>query len=295
MSEPTLRDADALPTMYSGNRRFDQRGYSGRTAERLNEVGGEVVHVAEYAIFATTSQEESCDNRVCDIRKAMPKGGMASTQPLQREAAEIFDRLAALGLKQKDLAEALGLEATKISKARTGDRQFKAAEVLKALDWLNELESRAPSPANQTIAHRPIDDDDTVEITAVDLSLSMGPGTFIEDYPEEERVRMSLHFVQAITRTPSNQLRLVRGIGDSMEPTLRSGDRIMVDLNERQLARSHGVYWIDHLGTHGIKRLRASGRGKVMIMSDNPLVPDFEVDAADIRIEGRVIWFARDL
>jgi phage repressor protein C with HTH and peptisase S24 domain len=32
-----------------------------------------------------------------------------------------------------------------------------------------------------------------------------------------------------------------------------------------------------------------------MIASDNPHVPDFEVDAEDLRIEGRAIWFARDL
>jgi SOS-response transcriptional repressor LexA len=137
--------------------------------------------------------------------------------------------------------------------------------------------------------------DDTVEIIALDLSLSMGPGTLIEEFAEAEPIRMSVGFVQAITRTPSDRLRLVKGIGDSMEPTLRAGDRVMIDINEKQLSRSHGVYWIDHLGTHGIKRLRAAGRGKILVMSDNPNVPDFEVDAEDLRIEGRVIWFARDL
>ena len=80
-----------------------------------------------------------------------------------------------------------------------------------------------------------------------------------------------------------------------MEPTLRTGDRVMIDINERQLARSHGVYWVDHLGTHGIKRLRAVSRERVLIMSDNPQVPDFEADAEDMRILGRAIWFARDL
>lgn len=145
-------------------------------------------------------------------------------------------------------------------------------------------------------ANRPSStDDDAVEIISLDLSLSMGPGTMIEEFVEGEPVLMGLRFLQGITRTPSDRLRLVRGIGDSMEPTLRTGDRVMVDINERQLSRPHGVYWIDHLGTHGIKRLRASGRGKIMVMSDNPLVSDYEVDAQDLRIEGRVIWFAREL
>jgi phage repressor protein C with HTH and peptisase S24 domain len=205
--------------------------------------------------------------------------------------------MARLKLKQRELAEVLDIEENKVSKIKAGERQFQGVELVKARDWLSAKESAAAgrSASSSSNTRSPSADDDTVEIVALDLSLSMGPGTLIEDFVEEERVRMSLGFVQAITRTPSDRLRLVRGIGDSMEPTLRTGDRVMVDINERQLARSHGVYWIDHLGTHGIKRLRASARGKVMVMSDNPLVPDFEVDAADLRIEGRVIWFARDL
>ena len=130
---------------------------------------------------------------------------------------------------------------------------------------------------------------------ALDLSLSMGPGTFIEDFVDGEPVTMSLAFIRAITRTPTDRLRLVKGIGDSMEPTLRTGDQVLVDINERQLTRINGVYWIDHQGMHGIKRLRGAGPGRVLIGSDNPLVPDFEVDAQDVRIEGRVIWFARQL
>jgi hypothetical protein len=32
-----------------------------------------------------------------------------------------------------------------------------------------------------------------------------------------------------------------------------------------------------------------------MIVLDEPPVPHFEVDAEDLIIEGRAIWFARDL
>lgn len=137
--------------------------------------------------------------------------------------------------------------------------------------------------------------DDSVEIIALDLSLSMGPGTLIEEFIEAEPVRFSLGFIQAITRTPSDRLRLVKGIGDSMESTLRSGDAVMVDINERAMTRINGIYWIDYLGTHGIKRLRPAGDGMVRVASDNPMVEDFDVPAADLRIEGRVIWFGREV
>ncbi|MET3826533.1 phage repressor protein C with HTH and peptisase S24 domain [Sphingomonas sp. PvP055] len=138
-------------------------------------------------------------------------------------------------------------------------------------------------------------DDSTVDIISLDLTLSMGPGTVIEEFVEDEPVKMDLGFVQAITRTPSDRLRLVKGVGDSMEPTLRSHDRIMVDINDRQLTRINGIYWIDYCGSHGIKRLRPAGQGRVMIISDNPAVENYEVGADELRIEGRVIWFAREL
>ncbi|QQV76512.1 helix-turn-helix domain-containing protein [Sphingomonas aliaeris] len=137
--------------------------------------------------------------------------------------------------------------------------------------------------------------DDTADIVSLDLSLSMGPGTLIEEFVESEPVRMSLWLIQSITRTPSDRLRLVKGIGDSMEPTLRAGDRVLIDISERALSRINGIYWIDFGGSHGIKRLRPAGSGRVVVSSDNPVAGDFEVAADEIRIEGRVIWYGREL
>ncbi len=38
---------------------------------------------------------------------------------------------------------------------------------------------------------------------------------------------------------------------------------------------------------------RRCGEGKVMVLSDNPTVPEQEVDADDLHIVGRVIWVGR--
>lgn len=191
----------------------------------------------------------------------------------------------------------------------------------KMLYDIDRGKSKAPAPAKLAvaeevlglepgtlvkIAHPTLGDDarpsspavergEAVPVIALDLSLSMGPGTLIEEFVESEPVIMDLRLLQLITRTPSDCLRLVRGIGDSMEPTLRSGDRVLVDLTDRQATRMGGIYWIDYFGAHGIKRLHTIGNGRLRITSDNPLIPDIDADLADVRIEGRVIWFARDL
>src|SRR5690606_6087270 len=104
-----------------------------------------------------------------------------------------------------------------------------------------------------------------------------------------------LAFVRSITRAPSDRLRLVTGIGDSMYPTLAWGDVIMIDTTDRALGRQDGIYWINLYGAAGIKRLRTVGEGRVLVKSDNPAVDDQEVDAQDLRIEGRAIWVARGL
>jgi phage repressor protein C with HTH and peptisase S24 domain len=160
--------------------------------------------------------------------------------------------------------------------------------------WLLGLEDEAQA-APPAVSRISTANDDTVEIIALDLSLSMGPGTLIDDYVEGEPVKFGLGFVRNITRTTSDRLRLVRGIGDSMYPTLNGGDAIMIDTTQRSLSRQDGIYWVSIFGAAGIKRLRAVGAKKIMVISDNPTVPDYEVDANDVRIEGRAIWFARDL
>lgn len=137
--------------------------------------------------------------------------------------------------------------------------------------------------------------DDVVEVVSLDLSLSMGPGTLIEEFIEEEPVKFDIGLLRAITRAPLRNLRLVKGHGDSMSPTLNTNDHVLIDTTEKSLSRVHGVYWVDHLGAHGIKRLRPYGEGRILIMSDNPTVSDYDVDAEEMRIHGRALWFMRNL
>ncbi len=204
------------------------------------------------------------------------------------------------------LAQALGVERSVANKVVNGKVEMNARRadaVAKLLGVARDEmlfragisnvkpEDTTPSPVSIV---QPTSDD-VVHIQKLDLSLSMGPGTLIEDWVESEPVAFDLAFIQAITRTPSNRLKLVTGIGDSMYPTLNWGDVILIDTTERQLARQDGVYWIDVYGAAGLKRLRNVGRGRVLVISDNPTVPDMEVDAADLRIQGRAIWLARGI
>lgn len=137
--------------------------------------------------------------------------------------------------------------------------------------------------------------DSTVEILSLDLAIAMGAGTLVDDYIEAEPVKFDVGFLRSITRSPFSALRLIRGVGESMSPTLISSDAIMMDMSEHSLSRQDGIYWISIHGADGIKRLRPASKTTVMVVSDNPVVGNYEVSAEDIIIKGRAIWFARAL
>ena len=162
------------------------------------------------------------------------------------------------------------------------------------VDLVHPREER-PVAKSDVQPTRSADAGDTVEIQRLDLSLSMGPGTVIDDYVDAEPVRFDPAFVRLITRAPYHRLKLVTGIGDSMYPTLNWGDTIMIDTTDTALAKQDGIYWISYYGAAGLKRLRTVAKGRVLVISDNPAVSDQEIDAEDLRIEGRAIWFARGL
>jgi phage repressor protein C with HTH and peptisase S24 domain len=154
----------------------------------------------------------------------------------------------------------------------------------------------APTAAEQPRVHT-ADAGETVGIVQLDLSLSMGPGHDIEDFVESDIIGFDASVLRGLTRTPADRLRFVTGIGTSHEPKFQSGDQFLININERAITRIDGYYWITFEGgAHGLKRLRPVSGGRVLIMSDNKEdYPPYEVEASEIRIEGRAIWFARGL
>jgi phage repressor protein C with HTH and peptisase S24 domain len=88
---------------------------------------------------------------------------------------------------------------------------------------------------------------------------------------------------------------LISAVGDSMEPTIKEGDLLLVDLRENEV-KNDAVYVIridDHLITKRIQRMYDSC---IVIKSDNPAYNDQVIpkDAKDTPcIIGRVVWAGR--
>ena len=85
--------------------------------------------------------------------------------------------------------------------------------------------------------------------------------------------------------------------GDSMEPLLSSGDRILVDTSQR-VPVPPGIFVIwDGMGivAKRIEHVPHSEPPKIVIKSINPEYQTYERDGEEVNIIGRVIWAAKRL
>ena len=130
-------------------------------------------------------------------------------------------------------------------------------------------------------------------VRRVDITYAMGDGTVIEDYPETDFLPFSLNFLRQFARGPTDRLFIASGHGESMEPTLRRDDLVMIDASQNRVAFQDHIWALTYCGAGMIKRLRRVSGGRLLIHSDNPAVPPQEADEEDVYVVGKVVWIAR--
>lgn len=137
---------------------------------------------------------------------------------------------------------------------------------------------------------RSVDSGETASVTRLDLSFSMGPGRDLDDsYVDGEAFEFDIGFLRSMTITPAERLRIVDGIGDSMQPTLHDRDLLFIDMNQATLNSQDRIWAIWLFGLGAVKRLRAIDETHVLVMSDNPDVENQVVERQHIIIHGRVV------
>lgn len=200
------------------------------------------------------------------------------------------------GFDQSGLARKIGVSQATINRIIQGKTANSrlipriATQLAVPLPWLlgmsDDVGDLAGSKAND-------DDDDTVEVNALDVSYGMG-GTYIDDNTVEiDKVKFSRSWLRNFTDAPPEMLFVAQGIGDSMWPTIHDTDVVLVDRTERTV-RMVDKIWAMSFGEVGmIKRLRPKPDGTMTILSDNPNVPDDRATDGDLFIVGRVAAIVR--
>ena len=151
-------------------------------------------------------------------------------------------------------------------------------------EFFGVAKSELGAPTDKSyVAPRP---GEWIEVPRLSLDASAGPGAVGAREIPFDAFRFSRRWLREMGLEGAD-LTAIRVEGDSMEPTLRSGDEIFVDRNKRGREGIHVVRIGDALH---VKRLQASAPGRIALVSENTAYAAIELASEDIEIIGRVVW-----
>ena len=123
---------------------------------------------------------------------------------------------------------------------------------------------------------------DEVWIAHYDVRAAMGGGQIPHEYPEMlQDIRVSPKHLRdlGVTFKEHFHLKMITGWGQSMAPTIKDRDPLLVDITIREFT-GDGIYLFSHDDMLYVKRLQKKGKDRFKMISDNK-----HHDAEDIRVD----------
>lgn len=133
-----------------------------------------------------------------------------------------------------------------------------------------------------------------VSVPMYDFRPGMGGGGVVLDENPDGMMPFPRPFLRRIRLHGAN-LVSVTCEGDSMSPTLQSGDQVLINVDDQNPA-SGGIFALNDSGHVVVKRVEkipGTDPVRLKLISDNAFHTDYEVLADDTRIIGRVVFFMR--
>lgn len=130
---------------------------------------------------------------------------------------------------------------------------------------------------------------ETIAVDMLDTTACCGNG--IENFAENVNGKwlMPLADFRQITMTAPDNIKLLKVRGDSMEPTLKEGDWVLVDITH-VAPDSDGMFLLRMSTGLAVKRLQGGITQDVIVKSDNPKYDNITANIGEIRILGKVIY-----
>ena len=145
-------------------------------------------------------------------------------------------------------------------------------------------------------AYRPGKVGDEVWIAHYDVRGALGGGEIAHDFPEmlqDVRVSPSQLRAMGVEFKEHFHLKMITGWGQSMTPTIKHGDPLLVDVSIKEFV-GDGIYFFSYQGFQYIKRLQMKGKDKFKMLSDNRKhkAEDIFLDETYIQARVLLVWNA---
>lgn len=215
---------------------------------------------------------------------------------------EIAARIGTLigGSTQRAFAQRVGVSQTTINQYLQGQQDPRLSQLVKiaegagrSLAWLvTGVEAGTPA----AVADKA---EGFVPVPRLQVKASAGAGAVAvpEDLEEDGVVMFREAWMRRIGVNPRTAQALT-AVGDSMEPTIRDGDLLLVDRSIDRIV-DNGIYVVVLGGMVLVKRVQVKRDGSIVLRSDNTDLYEAEHVPADevhtLTVEGRVRWFGRTI
>jgi phage repressor protein C with HTH and peptisase S24 domain len=173
-------------------------------------------------------------------------------------------------------------------------QQIETAALKSVPDWAPLLDAVFDGPATAATSLDDIaSEHGLVFLEEIDLPLGMG-ASFLDGHPEVLGVvPFKADWLHGLHEGPLDRLKVTRGRGDSMQPTIMDGDIVLVDTAHRRIDDQDRIWAVAYGDLGMIRRIRVTPRGTWLLMPDNSVVRPDEVGDGEVHVIGRVIWIGR--
>lgn len=164
------------------------------------------------------------------------------------------------------------------------------------VEWLLDGQP-ASSPSEKALLEKAVPPGNSRTVVEYDSRLSAGGGRNHERELARAHWSMPSDYLRFELGVSSSNFGILETVGDSMTPTIVSGDRVLVNFDDRTPSPP-GIFALwDGLGTviKRVDHIPNSDPLTFRIISDNSQYDSYERTAEEINVIGRVVWRATRL
>ena len=216
---------------------------------------------------------------------------MGEAKKIQTVGERIRSEREAKGISRNELAQHAGLAYSTLADLENNKSGgttvlHKIADKLGVRpDWL----ATGKGPKDGVVGDP---DESWSDILGVRQAVALGPGAEPDEYAETHKLKFRSDSLQRKHLRP-DKLAIVYGKGDSMYPTIKNGDAILIDTSDKE-PRNDKLFVVTYGRELLAKRLVSLG-GKWFIESDNKADPQWKWpqpidEVRGFEIHGRVRW-----